>query len=347
MENWPDDRTFKFRHVLGWLLYIGLLGYSIYFLWLTRESGGNWPFYLMPALVMFFPVVSTGGACIDSWMEGASRSRIVWWLLLLTVLMSLVYALWMGFHNGRIMIGGAITLFRRTNELWSVTFGLFFPRLEGSIYSVVICVFYAWLCIRIMAVMFSGEKNLNIEQAFHERAYGEEFDLEPVSQLSSNQKRALIHVVEWEEQAKQKMEAQAHEKRAVMEQEKHKRQQQLDEEAEKKRAAQASMPSRDEILCCAAEIITCGYHYSSPAAELMNRLGVTLEKEIAEQTFQEAQKALSHAFAAMQDTWCPIPPYPETPFSSPLEHARSIYPWMSAAAVDTIMMWIKDYYLRG
>ena len=119
-DQWPSaPPAFGLRHAIGWLAYVGLLGYSLYFLQLTAVASntGTWPFYLLPALLLFIPVLITGGSCLEAWMAGASRSRVVWLLLLLTALVSLGYALWIGYHNSRLLLGGLLTLFRRTNEL--------------------------------------------------------------------------------------------------------------------------------------------------------------------------------------------------------------------------------------
>lgn len=314
-DHWPSPPpTFGFRHVLGWLVYMLCLCSSLYFLWLTRVASdtGTWAFYLLPALLLFFPVLITGGSCVESWMVAANRSRIAWWLLLLTAMVSLGYALWMGKHNLYLMIGGAVTMFRRTNELWSITFGLFMPRLEGSIYSVVICVAYAWLCGRIMWVMLSGERDISMANVLQEK----DFPVQP---------RVTTARVEGKSVPKRPKAIPP----VVVP------------------APAPPPPPREQVLALASEILGGHYAYADPAVELMVRLEGRLSRDQAGSAIDEVRKAMSHTFDQMREIWCPIPPHPHNPYASPMEHARTFYPWMSETAVDRIMIWIKDYYLRG
>jgi hypothetical protein len=164
----PHDKRFGWRHGIAWLLYVGVVLLNLKLLQDARRSSG---LTLLPAVLLAWVAVLTAAGCIERWLDGANRHWALRLALVLSAMLSCMLGLWMLWHYGVFLLVGLVTLFQRPMEL--ITLTLFAERLGLLLLAVATFAIFAWLSLRVVLVLLSGERQANFEQVLGEESFGE------------------------------------------------------------------------------------------------------------------------------------------------------------------------------
>lgn len=161
------DTRFRLRHGLTWLLYLWLLTLNLEMLLDAPSSSG---LTLLAAVLLSWIAVFTAAANIEAWLDGANRWAAFRLALVLTAALSCVLAAWMVWHYAVFLMVGLVTMFQKPFELISLS--LFGERLAAMLLSLVTFAAYAWLSLRVMRVLLSGELEADLDQVLGDRPPG-------------------------------------------------------------------------------------------------------------------------------------------------------------------------------
>lgn len=165
----PQDKGFKQWHGIVWVLYLWTIKLNLEMLLDVKSSSGV---SLLPAVLLSWLAVITAAYCIEPWLDGANRWLVFRLALVLTALLSCVLGVWMLWHYGVFLFVGLITLFQRPFEL--ITLALFGERLMVMLAGLLTFATYAWLSLRVVRVLLSGDLTTNFAQVLGQQALGEE-----------------------------------------------------------------------------------------------------------------------------------------------------------------------------
>ncbi len=166
----PQEPPFRWWHGGAWLLYLWLLKLDLEWLWDARQHNAM---VLLPALVLGWVVLGLAGAFIGNWLTGAGRAWPLRLGLIGTAIPTCALGVWMMWQYAVSLLVGLVTWFRFPFELISLT--LVGARALAAIWSLIAFAFLAWMSLRVIWVLLSGEPRPLVAHLMGDVAFGARF----------------------------------------------------------------------------------------------------------------------------------------------------------------------------